>query len=198
MCLKFELIDSKNRHIIQSFYCGNASIERYLHQNAYYETISFHANTSLAFQNNDLIGFFTLKYSKLELFTTQNIHELLIQLEEYINQYPYEIKHDPSDNEGTYLLSFPALELKWFAVHSKKQKQGIEKQILHHIIEIALKTNVRFIQVDALVESEQWYLNNHFETLIEVPFRNIQKNTTCKRLYMDLYDDAIIEQFFDE
>ncbi|KGP74692.1 GNAT family N-acetyltransferase [Pontibacillus yanchengensis] len=52
---------------VQEFNSDNPSLNRFLHQDAYYHSIEFEANTSLLISSeNDIIGYFTLVRSSMD------------------------------------------------------------------------------------------------------------------------------------
>ncbi|WP_332645720.1 GNAT family N-acetyltransferase [Lysinibacillus sp. 54212] len=135
--IETRLITLDDFECIQNFTCGNTSIENFLKQEAYYLTITRECSTTLAFDRGELIGFFSLRKSSLQL-------EL--------------------ENES---IDYPCLDIARIATQKGKQELGYGTFLINQIFEIAHTVNDRFITLEALIERYAWYKKRGFEALIE-------------------------------
>lgn len=135
--LKTKLIELSDYNKIQSFRCNNSSIENFLKQEAYYLTIAKECSTTLVFDSDELIGFFSLRSSMIEVMIDGEIQ------------------------------NFPCLDIARIATSSSKQNQGYGSEILKYIFKIAHTVNERFLTLEALIEHYDWYKNRGFLPLIE-------------------------------
>ena len=65
--IKTKLIELEDYNTIQKFLCNNTSIENFLKQEAYYLTIAKECSTTLVFDSDELIGFFSLRRSTFKV-----------------------------------------------------------------------------------------------------------------------------------
>ena len=137
MNLKSRLITLEDFSKIQRFKCGNTSIENFLKQEAYYLTITKECSTTLVFDQDELVGFFSLRKSTLQV----------------------EIAGEQ--------LDFPCLDIARIATSITAQKKGYGTAMLHQIFEVAHTVNERYITLEALIERYDWYVNRGFIPLIE-------------------------------
>jgi GNAT superfamily N-acetyltransferase len=162
-------IELKDMEAIQNFDCNNASMNNFLKQEAYYYHIAREASTSLVYLNSQLVAYFTLTRS-----------ELNIESDEF-----EEITHKTS------------LDLARLAVQKEYQKNGIGTYIIDEIKKIGYMINERFITTDALYEYWKWYKKRGFEYLIEDEIKS-DNNRGLVYMIMDLYDERLLDEYFDE
>ncbi|MGG1146918.1 GNAT family N-acetyltransferase [Bacillus wiedmannii] len=91
--------------------------------------------------------------------------------------------------------SFKALELARLAVDRRYQNKGIGVIIASYIEEVAKQSNNRFITVDALSEYKEWYMNRGFFILSE---EDIITESPVIYMYKDLYDEALVDDYYDQ
>jgi GNAT superfamily N-acetyltransferase len=164
---KFDIrpIQVSDHEAIKNFKCGNSSLDRYLKQNAYYDTIDLLACTNLVFYNSNLIGYFSLRKAKL------NVDASLDELD-----YDY------------------SLDITRLAVDEKYQKNGFGTLIVRKIVEMAKTVNERFVTLDALIEVHPWYTKRGFISFIEEEeIRSNEVGLVY--MLMDLYDPLLIDQY---
>ncbi|MCF7618673.1 GNAT family N-acetyltransferase [Bacillus sonorensis] len=171
--IKVRLIQVTDHQIIQNFKCGNSTIENYLKQNAYYDTIDSFSSTSLVFYKEDgekeaLVGFFTLKNVPLRIIITSD-----------------ELYHNNS------------LEIARIAVDLKYQENGFGTIMINTIKTLAQTTNQRFVTLDALIERYDWYVKRGFEAFIENEAKRSNKDGLVY-MYSDLLDEKAINAFIDD
>lgn len=166
--IKVRLIQQKDHQSLKKFKCGNASLERYLQQDAYYDTIDSVSSTNLVFFENILVGYFTLKHMPLSL----NVF--------------------PSDLEFPYCLDIARI-----AVDEKFQKQGIGSKMLNIIRTLAKTTNERFLTLDALIEKHDWYLRRGFDSFIEDEVRRSNVDGIVY-MVQDLYDQESMDAYLED
>jgi ribosomal protein S18 acetylase RimI-like enzyme len=130
-------IEQSDYKILQEFNCGNGSLNNFLKNEAYIAGILREASTSLVFYNKELVGYFTLKRTKLKI---EGISEL---------------------DEDT------SLDISRLAISHELQGSGIGTYVLDEIIKTAYRINERFITLDSVHEYWTWYRKNGFEYLIE-------------------------------
>lgn len=89
------------------------------------------------------------------------------------------------------------MDIARIATSSDKQNNGYGSQIIKKIYEIAHTVNERFLTVEALIEHDHWYKNRGFTPLIE---EEINQSNTYGLIFMvaDLYDEELVNQFFEE
>lgn len=162
-------IELKDMEAIQNFDCNNTSMNNFLKQEAYYYHIAREASTSLVYLNSQLVAYFTLTRS-----------ELNIESEEF-----EEITHKT------------CLDLARLAVQKEYQEKGIGTYIINEIKKIGYMINERFITTDALYEYWDWYEKRGFDYLIE---DEIDPNNNRGLVYMimDLYDEHLLDEYFNE
>ena len=143
-------------------------MDSFLQYEAYISFLEREASTTLPYYYNELVAYFTLQRSQLE-----------IQL------------------DGTVHQNSDALNLARLAVDNNFQGHGIGTYIIEHIKEIAYRVNERFIQTDAVHEKWEWYQARGFDYVAE---DEIKTSNTDGLVYMlmDLYDEDLIDKFFDE
>jgi len=144
--IETRLITLDDFESIQNFTCGNTSIENFLKQEAYYLTITRECSTTLAFDQGELIGFFSLRKSTLQ-----------VELE----------------NE---CIDYPCLDIARIATAKGKQGLGYGSFLINQIIRIAHTVNERFITLEALIERYPWYKSRGFDALIEEEALNSNKD----------------------
>ncbi|MGX6580148.1 GNAT family N-acetyltransferase [Bacillus velezensis] len=166
--IKVRLIQQQDHQSLKKFKCGNASLERYLQQDAYYDTIDSVSSTNLVFFENVLVGYFTLKHMPLSL----NVF--------------------PSDLEFPYCLDIARI-----AVDEKFQKQGIGTKMLNIIKTLAKTTNERFLTLDALIEKHDWYSNRGFDSFIEDEVRRSNIDGIVY-MVQDLYDQESMDAYLED
>ncbi|MCE5287284.1 MAG: GNAT family N-acetyltransferase [Pelosinus sp.] len=161
-------IIESNLNHIKAFTCGNGSMDNFLQCEAYIACLEREASTTLVYYKEELVAYFTLQRA-----------ELKIQLDENVQQ------------------SRDGLSLARLAVDENFQGHGIGTYIIERIKEIAYMVNERFIQTDAVYEKWEWYQARGFEYVIE---DEINPTNTDGLVYMlmDLYNEALIDKFFDE
>lgn len=137
MHLKTKIITLEDFQQIQQFKCGNSSIERFLKQEAYYLTITKECSTTLVFDQEELVGFFSLRKSTLQVASNDEI------------------------------IHLPCLDIARLATSFNKQNCGYGSYILDKIYHIAYMVNERFITLEALIERYDWYKKRGFDALIE-------------------------------
>lgn len=140
--LKTKLITHENFNQIQHFQCGNTCIGNFLKQEAYYLTITKECSTTLVFDQNELIGFFSLRKSSLSVEIAGEI------------------------------IDFSCLDIARIATLNTVQKRGYGSAMLNMIFNIANTVNERFITLEALIERYDWYINRGFMPLIEEEEKN--------------------------
>ncbi|AQQ52263.1 GNAT family N-acetyltransferase [Planococcus lenghuensis] len=104
-----------------------SSIENFLKQEAYFLTIDKECSTTLAFLGDDLVGFFSLRKSTVDI---------------------------ESDGEITKI---PCLDIARIAVASEYQNRGIGSKLLARIFDLAETVNEKYITLEALIEKYEWY-----------------------------------------
>ncbi|CAF1782145.1 GNAT family N-acetyltransferase [Bacillus subtilis] len=171
--IKVRLIQVTDYNIIQDFKCGNPTIERYLKQDAYFDTIDHFSSTSLVFykeneEKEDLVGFFTLKNVPLRISI-------------------------PSDELSTNY----SLEIARIAVDVKYQENGFGTMMLNTIKNLAQTTNQRFVTLDALIERYDWYAKRDFEAFIENEAKLSNKEGLVY-MYSDLLDENAIDAYLED
>ncbi|MFD1068205.1 GNAT family N-acetyltransferase [Oceanobacillus locisalsi] len=174
--LIFKTINIDDFEAIKSFKCGNSSIERFLQQDAYYTTIDLKASTNLVYLQNVLVGYFTLKRTKLKLDTEG-------------------LDIDIDDIE--LVNNFYCIEVARLAVTNDFQHKGIGRQIIHNITRIARTVNERFISLDALYENLDWYEKIGFEPFIKEE-ASMKNNEGLVYMVMDLYDPELVDRFLED
>lgn len=137
MKLTSRLITLEDYPQIQNFKCGNTSIENFLKQEAYYLTITKECSTTLVFNQSELVGFFSLRKSTLQV----------------------EVAGE--------LIDFPCLDIARIATSRSFQEKGYGTKILNRIFEIANTVNERYITLEALIERYDWYVKRGFISLID-------------------------------
>jgi GNAT superfamily N-acetyltransferase len=166
--LDFRQIQLEDYEIIKTFKCGNSSLENYLKQNAYYDTIDLLASTNLVFIGENLVGYFTLRKQKLNV-----------------------------DADLDLLDYHFSLDIARLAVSKDFQRNGIGSEIIRRIIDLARSVNERFITLDALIEVHSWYTHRGFTSFIEEEeVRSNQDGLVY--MIMDLYDESIVENYLYE
>lgn len=170
--IKVRLIQVTDHQIIQNFKCGNSTIENYLKQDAYYDTIDSFSSTSLVFykedKKEDLVGFFTLKNEPLRISI-------------------------PSDE----LYHNSSLEIARIAVDEKHQEHGFGTVMINTIKTLAQTTNQRFVTLDALIEKYDWYVKRGFEAFIENEAKRSNKDGLVY-MYSDLLDEKAINAYLED
>ncbi|MEK4922376.1 GNAT family N-acetyltransferase [Cytobacillus sp. FSL R5-0569] len=151
-------------------------MENYLKQDAYYDTIGFTSSTNLVFLKNELVGFFTLKKQKLNI----------------------EVDISDADSSEIEELDYEySLDIARLAVKKDCQDNGIGTKIISKIIDIAISANERFVTLDSLIEKVEWYTKRGFISMIEEESR-VSNKEGLVYMFMDLYDDSIVEAYFEE
>lgn len=135
--LQNKLITINDFPKIQHFKCGNTSIENFLKQEAYYLTITKKCSTTLVFNQTELVGFFSLRKSTLQV-----------------------------ESKGK-LLNFPCLDIARIATSEAVQNKGYGTAMIEKIFEVAHTVNERYITLEALIEHYHWYSKRNFIPLIE-------------------------------
>ncbi|GGI43123.1 hypothetical protein GCM10008018_00480 [Paenibacillus marchantiophytorum] len=157
--------------VIKNFKCGNSSIENFLITEAFQTHILREASTTLVYLDDELCGFFTLQRLPLSFDTTTvvGLHD----------QHKY------------------SLDIARLGVASAFQKFGIGTFVINYVIDLAQKTNERFVTTDSVFEKWEWYRDRGFNYLIE----SETKHDTTKGLVsmlLELYDEKFVSEFFDE
>lgn len=169
--ISYRPISIKDFDEIEAFRCGNGSIEQFLARDAYFLHIKREASTTLVFNRDRLLAFFTLQRLKPEFD--------LASIDGVLDHHQF------------------ALDLYMLAVQSSLQGQGIGTQILKYIVDLGYKTNERFITTDALYEKWDWYKKRGFFHLVD---SDVNPNSGQSYVYMmmDLYDEALLDDYLPE
>ncbi|SFM11711.1 Acetyltransferase (GNAT) domain-containing protein [Pelosinus propionicus DSM 13327] len=143
-------------------------MDDFLIYEAYVAHLQRDASTTLVFYDNNLAAYFTLQRNDITILT-----------------------------ENSEAIKVQALALARLAVSKQYQCKGIGTFIIERIKEIAYMTNERFIKTDAVFEKWKWYEKRGFQYAIE---DEINPETTEGLVYMimDLYDEELISQYFEE
>jgi predicted GNAT family N-acyltransferase len=167
-------ISIASREDCKQFNCDNSSLNTFLQRDAFYEHIDFKSRTQLVYKSSNLLAYFTLKESKIELDT-----------------------NDAEDDDESELdaLERHSLDIHRLAVDNKFKKSGIGSSIIKYIITLAKTVNKRYITLDAINEYWEWYHKRGFEIASEDQVTN---NETTIYMLMDLYDQDMIEKLYDE
>jgi predicted N-acetyltransferase YhbS len=152
----------------KKFRCGNGSMDLFLETEAYPSHIERESSTTLVYDNNELIGYYTLRHI--------NLSNLLPAL-------------DPSEDQQV-------LDIARLAVKSEYQGQGIGKTIVETIIQMAIQLNERFIMLDALKEKWTWY-KKHFE-FDYLFLEDLECNSKIVTMIADLYDEDLVNKYYDD
>lgn len=91
--------------------------------------------------------------------------------------------------------SYPTLEIRRLAVGRDYQSSGIGVIITDYIDQVAKQFNIRYLTVDALSEYKEWYMNRGFSILSE---EDIITESPTIYMYKDLYDEALVDDYFEE
>lgn len=136
--LEFKKISIEAFPDLKSFRCGNGSMDSFLEIEAFFSDIERKASTSLVYHGSNLVAYYTLQHTKLDIESWKN------------------------DSEYAFSLDIARL-----AVASSYQGKGIGSYIMWKIINTAYEVNERFITVDALKEKWEWYSKFDFEIMFE-------------------------------
>ncbi|MET1249976.1 GNAT family N-acetyltransferase [Sporolactobacillus sp. STCC-11] len=167
-------ISIKSREDFNQFDCDNTSLNSFLKRQAFFEHIDFKSRTQLVYRDSNLLAYFTLKESKIELDTTDTEDE----------------EDSASEN-----LERHSLDIYRLAVDNKFKNSGIGSSIMKYIVTLAKTVNKRYITLDAIYEYWKWYHKRGFEVASEDQVTN---NETTIYMLMDLYDQDMIEKHYDE
>lgn len=141
----------------KNFTCGNGSLDQFLKMDAYLSHVEKEASTTLVFVNKALVGYFTLKHSKIQF-----------------------------ENDEGNIEAVDCLEIARIGVSLSKQNQGIGKAIVNHIIEYAYIFNEKYIISFALRERLKWYLRNFgFQVAIEEDLE-VDSSDAVVSIYLNL------------
>ncbi len=144
--------------------CGNASINSLITE-SYYTTILQHAYCYIVSYNNEVVGAYMLKFTKIELDICPE---------------------DIADYRSEICTDCFSVHIKYIAVDKRYQRNGLGKLILKYIIKSVMqlceKWPVRLITLDALKEKYEWYLALGF-----LPFneKDIDNDSATISMYMD-------------
>ena len=128
-----------------SIYCGNYSIDKYLTERAYYEHIRKISFVYLVYLDEEIIGFFSIKISKISL--------------------PLENDFE-SSNEND---EFGALLLQNLAIRQGYQGHGFGSNVLEFLVGLVFgygkSINLRFLILNAVKDKVDWYKKRNFLTV---------------------------------
>lgn len=152
-----------------SFECGTSKGQKDLSDFILTDALKyqehFTGTTKLVFFENEIIGFFTLAAS--------------------------EIKLKESERSIKNLKVFPSLKLARFAIQSQYQGKGLGKDIIKFVVGLVIQLNVyigcRFILVDALPESTDFYRKLGFEENLTYKKRDLPS------LRLDIFHDILFK-----
>lgn len=149
---------------VNSFDCGNPSINNYLKQSALFDFFERKGSTTLSFHSDEILGFFTLSREKIAQI----------------------------DREG--------LIVQYLAVNNQHQDSGVGSQMIEHIVDVALKTNERYIFLQALKDDNlvliNWYNHRGFLILDEDEILDNMKDLVW--MFIDLLDEESLRKLFEE
>ncbi|WP_165452212.1 GNAT family N-acetyltransferase [Paenibacillus thalictri] len=168
----FKTISVEDLSQIKKFDCDNDSISEFLIGEAFFSHLLREASTTLVFVGDQLAAFYTLQRLPLNFDVSQIEH-----------------LHDQ------HRMS---LDLARLGVSKHFKSLGIGSYIVKHIIDLAIKTNERFITLDALYESWTWYQELGFNYTIEKEIVNPNASDGLVNMILELYDEKFINEFFDE
>lgn len=151
---------------LESFDCGNRSLNEFLKKEAYLAHVCRDASTTLFFQNDELVAYYTLSKDKIKI----------------------------ADDEAGGVKEFDCLYVARIAVSEAHKGSGIGSKIVKDIVQLAFKTNERFIALDALYYVWKWYRKRGFTPMIE---SETQPLTHGELVYMimDLYRGDLLEEY---
>lgn len=170
--IQFKIISTDDFTHINTFYCGNYSIESFLKEEAYYSHISREASTTLVYVNTELACFYTLRRTPLKL--------------------GIDIKADIPEHHHY------SLDLARLGVSTKYQGQGIGSYVVKNIIDMAYQIGDRFLTTDALHEKWEWYRDIGFYALINDEITQPENHDGIVYMIMDFYDPNLIDEYFNE
>lgn len=154
----------------ESFYCGNDDIDEFLKNYALAEQDDKLSRTYLVILNNDVIGFFSLAASSIEV--------LAIETTDSIEQF----------SESVY----PAIDIPKLAIDKKFQRKGIGeytlKAAIGKILSISEDIGCRYITLDSVKDKVGFYKKYGFKIV------DIYKNDEYTKMYLNIAQiEAVIE-----
>lgn len=171
----YSTISDRDKEVILQFDCGNASLNRYLKRNAYFETVQRTASTCLVkiSENNGrtwkIGAFFSLEFQHM---------------------------HFGNDN-----IMYPVVYLKCLAVNFHLQNQGFGTRILKYILvncrKIADFVGCRALALDAVSEHISFYLHAGFQFFSEKAGSNIENQYDTIKMVFDFRDDGLYDEFME-
>lgn len=149
---------------VGSFDCGNPSINASISE-SYYPTLLQHAYAFMVSCNNIILGYYMIKFLNIKLTTC-----------------PEEI----ADYCSSLCDDCFSLHIKYVAVNSIYQRNGIGHNILNYIIKSTFELSrlwpVRLITLDALKEKYSWYQELGFIAFNEA---DLEDDSPTLFMYMD-------------
>jgi len=157
-----KIISLTNRHCLESFYCGNSEIDQFLKNSAIAEQEEMLSRTYTAYFDDDIIAFFSLAASSIEV--------LAIDITNGIEEF----------SESVY----PAIDIPKLAVTKKFQGKGIGEYILKaaigKILSISQHIGCRYVTLDSLKDKVGFYKKYGFKIV------DIYKDDEYKKMYLNI------------
>jgi GNAT superfamily N-acetyltransferase len=156
------IVPLTNDHNLEPFCCGNNEIDHFLKNSAIAEQEEMLSRTYLICINNDVIGFFTLSASSIEVLAVDAIDGI----EEF--------------SESIY----PAIDLSKLAVTKKFQGKGIGeytlKAAIGKILSVSEHIGCRYIILDSMNDKVGFYRKYDFKIV------DIYKNDEYIKMYLNM------------
>lgn len=153
---------------LQEFTCNNATIDNML-RDGYFCTLLKQGVCNEIIVHNIVVGYFFYTYTVIS----------------------YDKKDDESFGSSLMDFHFPAIHIKFIAIHQKYQGKKIATHVLRLFIRNICATNervpLRFIVIDALKTLQHFYSSLGFQPIDD---DDIKDASSTIRMFFDLLNDS--------
>lgn len=159
---QIRIVPLTKEYYLESFYCGNNEIDHFLKNSAMIGQEDMLSRAYLVCINDDVIGFFTLAASSIEV--------LAIDSEDGIEEFPESI--------------YPAIDIPKLAITKKFQGKGVGeytlKAAIGKILSISENIGCRYITLDSVKDKVGFYKKYSFKIV------DIYKDDEYIKMYLNI------------